>query len=205
MYETVPFLPEHIFSLDLCNLDGYTENFSLDFYFYYLLNHNTEMYITKKDYTESNELYSENIVAYIIGSNREEELLLKDFKGNGEKYTKVLKTHVSALTVAPTERKRGLGTILMNLLEENGNFIGSMFCDLYVKVDNLKAIEFYRKSGYFVYRKVFEYYTCPMVDAYDMRKSLWADRATCKREGCSHEECGYFNGLIGKDIHQSEL
>lgn len=198
MYEVVPFLPEHIFSLDLCNLDKYTENFSLDFYFYYLLNHNTESYSIKNiSSLETNELYSEQIIGYLIGANRKEIILINNKEKN------ILKTHVSALTIAPSERNKGLGCILMNLLEENGNFINSYFCDLFVKIDNFKAIKFYEKSGYFVYRKIFDYYSLPIVDAFDMRKSLDADK--CNNNECNHKNCGYFNNLIGKNINQSEL
>lgn len=196
MYETRPFLPEHVFSLDLCNLDYNTENFGFEFYLHYFYHHETEMYVSiKNDNIKTNGLYSKNIIAYIIGKNVHETYLLENYKKIGIKDHSIRKTHVSALTTAPFERSRGLGHILMNLLEENGNFIKTSFCDLFVKVNNENALKFYKKRGYFVYRRVLEYYNNPTCDAFDMRKSLKEDE----------EQGKYFLFLKGTDINQADL
>ncbi|KAF7697588.1 N-alpha-acetyltransferase 20 [Cucumispora dikerogammari] len=168
MYEILPFLPEHVFALDLCNLDKYTESFTLDFYLYYLLNHSNEMYVVS--YTNSNTYNFNNtsessVIAYIIGLIKEESRF--PIKTTNDK---VLKTHISALSINASERNYGWGKLLISLLEGNGRFVNSEFCDLYVKVNNSNAIRFYKKMGYYVYRTVFEYYTMPVCDAFDMRK-----------------------------------
>merc|ERR1712080_401891 len=50
------------------------------------------------------------------------------------------------------------------------------FVDLFVRVSNTVAINFYRQLGYSVYRTVLQYYSGENdEDAYDMRKALSRD------------------------------
>ena len=45
--------------------------------------------------------------------------------------------------------------------------------DLYVRPQNFSAVNFYKKIGYIVYRRIIRYYSDE--DGYDMRKSLSLD------------------------------
>lgn len=161
MYKVVPFLPEDIFSLDLVNLDSTTDNYSLNYYLYYHLNFSSNMFLVKKEnLTSSHFIYTSKVVGYIIG--KEEEKAVTSF-------------HVSSLSVAPSHRKCGLGTFLMEIFEKQGDKKKAYFVDLFVRCNNSKAINFYKKKGYVKYRRVIGYYNLPPEDAYDMRMSLAMD------------------------------
>ncbi|KAF5367206.1 hypothetical protein D9757_012219 [Collybiopsis confluens] len=67
--------------------------------------------------------------------------------------------HVTAITVAPEYRRLSLARKMMNLLELVSNDIyRGFFVDLFVRCNNLVAIEMYEGMGYSVYRRVKEYY-----------------------------------------------
>lgn len=68
----------------------------------------------------------------------------------------------------------GLATALSEALETIGDRENAWFVDLFVRVENVAAIELYRKMGYSVYRRVVEYYGDGS-DAFDMRKPLKRD------------------------------
>jgi N-terminal acetyltransferase B complex catalytic subunit len=67
--------------------------------------------------------------------------------------------HVTAITVAPEYRRLSLARKMMSLLEMVSEEIyKGFFVDLYVRCNNVVAIDMYEKMGYSVYRRVREYY-----------------------------------------------
>ena len=65
----------------------------------------------------------------------------------------------------------GLANKLMEGLEEISDGKNCYFVDLFVRVSNKIAINFYHQLGYTVYRTVLQYYSGDNdEDAYDMRK-----------------------------------
>jgi N-terminal acetyltransferase B complex catalytic subunit len=99
--------------------------------------------------------------------------------------------HITALTVAPSMRRTGLGTLLTNAFENQCNLEKALFIDLFVRESNKTAIKMYERLGYSVYRVVQDYY--PGLDdeqstehALDMRKLL--------KHGESREELIRSNG-----------
>jgi N-terminal acetyltransferase B complex catalytic subunit len=162
MYKVEPMMPSDIFALDVVNLDTLTENFTLNYYLYYLLNHSEDCAVVFSD--------GDGICGYLIGKLEEKE--------------GAVCAHLSALSIAPAFRKNGLGMLLMGLLEENGNLFGAHFADLYVRASNGVAVRFYESLGYVVYRRILEYYSGPSEEALDMRKSLDRDKEKkCMRRG----------------------
>lgn len=156
MYSLEPFYPNDIFSLDIVNLDKDTENYSFDYYLYYLLNHSDDCYkIVSNQEIETSLMYKRPTIGYLIGKH---EFSDEDFHA-----------HVTALTVAPQFRKWKFGTSLMGLLEENCRKNGGKFIDLFVRVNNKKAVNFYKQLGYVIHKVVKDYYSSPKEDAYDMR------------------------------------
>lgn len=90
--------------------------------------------------------------------------------------------HITALTVSPAYRRTGLGSILTRMLEQEADVGKAYFMDLFVRRSNQRAIDFYKKNGYSVFRVVRDYYgdnvndpTALGEDAYDMRKSMKRD------------------------------
>lgn len=55
--------------------------------------------------------------------------------------------HITALTVAPSARRRGHATRLSAALEQVGDEADAWFVDLFVRVENEAAIELYKKMG----------------------------------------------------------
>lgn len=91
--------------------------------------------------------------------------------------------HITALTVAPEARRLGIGKILVEQLEVAANTNDTWFMDLFVRRSNHRAITFYRRLGYSVFRVVKDYYgdhaTDPSKtgeDAFDMRKAMKRDQ-----------------------------
>lgn len=89
--------------------------------------------------------------------------------------------HVSAVTVAPTFRRLGIGQALMKELEDTCSYVHySFFMDLFVRESNTVAKAMYEKLGYIIYRRVLGYYESgggsgslkASEDACDMRKAL---------------------------------
>lgn len=152
MYFVDHFSPKHLLNLHSINLDYKTESFTFDYYLNYLFCHNTDCFMIHN---------SDNNMAYLIGKH--------------ENKNKILSGHVSALTVAPSFRRWGLGNILMQLLETNGNNRKAFFIDLFVRKSNKQAIGFYKKNGYILYREIKDYYIKPVENALDMRKGLKMD------------------------------
>jgi N-terminal acetyltransferase B complex catalytic subunit len=91
--------------------------------------------------------------------------------------------HITALTVAPEARRLGIGKILCQQLEAAADSHDAWFMDLFVRSSNERAIVFYKKLGYSVYRVVKDYYgdhaadpTKTSEDAFDMRKPMKRDK-----------------------------
>lgn len=97
-------------------------------------------------------------------------------------------THISAVTIDYRYRRLGLASDICLFLENivNKDPDNTLFIDLFVRVQNLLAIQLYEKLGYSVYRRVVGYYgkTLPEdrnqiddeIDGFDMRKKLPADK-----------------------------
>lgn len=163
MYKIEPFLPEDIFSLDLVNLDSTTDNYSFTYYLHYHLNHSEQMYAIKTQKLEPNHfIHTNKIIGYIIGK-KEKQVVKKNFLQNKDS----MSMHISAISIAPSYRLQGLAAQLCNILETQ--LPDAPFVDLFVRVSNEKAIKFYEKRGYIKYRKIFNYYTSPDEDGWDMR------------------------------------
>ncbi|KAF9761830.1 N-alpha-acetyltransferase 20 [Nosema granulosis] len=161
MYKIFPLLPEDLFSMDITNLDSLTENFELEYYLYYLLNHTEDCFcISTSNRSVFNSMHIKDVHGYVLGKLEEKENIC---------------AHLSALSISPNSRRLGYGRYLMKILEDNGDHYGAWFSDLFVRQGNMNAIRFYRSLGYDVYRKVLFYYSNPVENAYEMRKSLEMD------------------------------
>ncbi|EIJ89578.1 N-terminal acetyltransferase B complex catalytic subunit [Nematocida parisii] len=138
-----------LLDLNLPNLDENTCSFSPDFYLRYLSNHS--------DYCLSVSS-SGNAIGYIIGNY------------GTYKDTKALYSHVTALSISQEFRRHGIGRNLLQMYDLNAKKGKSKFIDLFVRVSNNVAVNFYKKCGYVVHKTIEKYYTEPEEDAYDMRK-----------------------------------
>lgn len=184
MFTYQPMSPEDIFSLDVANMDRKSENFTFEYYLYYLQNQ-PDHFITIRRYDPAHRyekvvntggiapqgrgavvrpssLSMNPVIAYIFG-----KLEIKD--------QDQLCIHISGLTVSPSCRTNGLGSALLRYFHHNGNCARALFSDLFVRASNTVAIGFYERNGYCIYRRVMEYYGSPTEDAYDMRRPLDAD------------------------------
>jgi [ribosomal protein S18]-alanine N-acetyltransferase len=86
------------------------------------------------------------------------------------------KAHLTLLAVRPTERKRGLGAVLLAWLEKSALTAGIERVQLEARADNPVAIAFYRDQGYEDAGTVRGYYRGE-VDALRLEKSLWVKLA----------------------------
>lgn len=153
-----PFSIYDIYKFNNVNLDILTETYSTDFYGKYLAVWN--------EYCVTSVNSRGNIEGYILGKVEGEE--------------KLWHGHVTAVTVAPYNRKQGLARAFMDFLEHVTTKIhNGYFVDLFVRSSNKVAIDMYKKLGYSVYRTVDKYYSDdtnqPAEDAFDMRKSMPRD------------------------------
>jgi ribosomal protein S18 acetylase RimI-like enzyme len=82
------------------------------------------------------------------------------------------KAHLVLLAVRPTERKRGLGAVLLAWLERSAATAGIERVHLEARADNPGAIAFYLEQGYEECGTVRGYYRGE-VDALRLEKSLW--------------------------------
>eukprot|EP00792_Barthelona_sp_PAP020_P010307 TRINITY_DN3653_c0_g1_i1.p1 TRINITY_DN3653_c0_g1~~TRINITY_DN3653_c0_g1_i1.p1 ORF type:complete len:174 (+),score=44.44 TRINITY_DN3653_c0_g1_i1:31-552(+) len=166
-----PFQTEDFFRFNKVNFDPFTETYSLSFYNYYFSRWPDFSWTCLSD--------SGEIMGYLIGK----------IEGDDELYH----GHVSAVTVAPEYRRLGVASKLMKYIENATEKNKGYFVDLFVKTSNVQAIDFYKKLGYVVYRKVLNYYNDTKEDAFDMRKS------TC------HDSTQERMKPLGRDILPSEL
>jgi N-terminal acetyltransferase B complex catalytic subunit len=155
MYNVNPLLPDTLFKLDQINLDKFSESFTFDYYLYYLKNHSEDCY------------YVSNSTGTPIG------YVLSKIECNN-KSERIFNNHLSAISVSPSYRRYRLGSLLMDILENNGILYNCKYVDLFVRVSNKTGLNFYSRLGYVVYRRIFGYYN-DEEDAYDMRKSLIHD------------------------------
>merc|ERR1719228_1814178 len=96
--------------------------------------------------------------------------------GKSEGHNENWHGHVTAVSVGPEHRRLGLANKLMEGLEQVSEKKNCYFVDLFVRVSNKVAINFYQQLGYIVYRTVLQYYSGENdEDAYDMRKALTMD------------------------------
>lgn len=91
--------------------------------------------------------------------------------------------HITALTISPSARRLGYGTLLTTALEQQCDAHNAWFVDLYVRAENKVAQTLYEGMGYSVWRRVVSYYADDE-DAFDMRKPMSRDKETkTVREG----------------------
>lgn len=89
--------------------------------------------------------------------------------------------HVTALTIAVSNRRLGLAQVLTCSLEHGCDQLDAWFIDLFVREGNAHALKLYQSLGYSIYRKVLGYYSDDPLrngsgeNAFDMRKSLSRD------------------------------
>lgn len=184
-----PFRPDDLNRISKCNLDPLTETYDLSFYVQY--------YTKWPSLFQVAEDTNGNIVGYSMSSlcalTNVCALLTMLFPVMGKvesspDYFKFSEhylpwhAHITALTVAPEARRSGVGSILTEFLEKAAEAHDTLFVDLFVRKSNTRAIDFYEKLGYSVFRVVKDYYgdnvndpTADGEDAYDMRKSMKRD------------------------------
>lgn len=180
--------PTDLLSLNLCNLDSYTENYDLNFYLTYLMTWPSLFQCVEEE-------ESGKIVAYIMGKLESSPPV----HGTSTSTRSPLPWHghITILTVSPPYRRLGYAKLLTTSLEQRCNESAAWFVDLYVRASNRLAIEMYQKMGYSVYRRVVQYYSDDpngmaeeeedgegggggggggREDAFDMRKPLDRDK-----------------------------
>jgi ribosomal-protein-alanine N-acetyltransferase len=79
--------------------------------------------------------------------------------------------HIITLDVAQKERRRGVGSALLEKLESNLGARGVRSILLETAIDNEAAVAFWRRGGYRIEATLKRYYL-GRVDAYEMRKIL---------------------------------
>ena len=170
-----PFEMEDLWKVNSINLDPLTENYTLDFYFEYLINC-PSIFFKSIEVNDNNGFNNKSeISGYMIAKNE------------GKLSKKEWHTHISAVTVHNQYRRIGLASDLCLLLEDivNKDPYKTLFIDLFVRVTNALALQLYEKLGYSVYRRVVGYYGRDLpqdrnklndsIDGFDMRKLLPAD------------------------------
>ncbi|KAL5599013.1 hypothetical protein BROUX41_003669 [Berkeleyomyces rouxiae] len=164
------FKPDDLNKFSKCNLDPLTETYEISFYLQY--------HATWPAMFQVCEDADGNIIGYIMGKVEESPAAYK----NTEHYLP-WHGHITALTVAPSARRLGIGKILTDQLERAADDNDAWFVDLFVRKSNTRAIRFYESLGYSIFRTVESYYgdhsTDPAAtseDAYDMRKSMKRDQ-----------------------------
>ncbi|KFA62769.1 hypothetical protein S40285_07555 [Stachybotrys chlorohalonatus IBT 40285] len=177
------FQPSDINKFSKCNLDPLTETYDLSFYL--------EYYCKWPAMFQVCEDVRGNIIGYIMGKVESSPDVYKF----SEHYLP-WHAHITALTVAPEARMMGIGTMLTQKLEVTADTHDAWFMDLFVRRSNERAINFYKKQGYSVYRVVKDYYgdhstdpTKSSEDAFDMRKPMKRDknRQHVRDDGEKHE------------------
>eukprot|EP00310_Coccolithus_braarudii_P013269 CAMPEP_0183352104 /NCGR_PEP_ID=MMETSP0164_2-20130417/27574_1 /TAXON_ID=221442 /ORGANISM="Coccolithus pelagicus ssp braarudi, Strain PLY182g" /LENGTH=171 /DNA_ID=CAMNT_0025524463 /DNA_START=13 /DNA_END=528 /DNA_ORIENTATION=+ len=146
------FSPFDLLRFNNVNLDPLTETYQMSFYLQYLAKWPEYCVHVHGPHARS--------MGYILGKA----------EGEGENWH----GHVTAVTVAPESRRLGVAVQLMDVLERVSEWDRGYFVDLFVRQSNAVAIDFYKKLGYSVYRRVIGYYSGDE-DAYDMRKALSRD------------------------------
>lgn len=163
------------------NLDPFTENFNLLFYFQYICDWPSLFFESVEPKAGGNP----EISGYMMG------------KTEGSMSKMEWHTHITAVTISREYRRIGLASDLCLHLERITAVkpYETLFVDLFVKVTNTVGRQLYEKLGYSVYRRVVGYYggtypTNPKLlddekDGFDMRKALPRDikRETVRANG----------------------
>ncbi|KAL1840368.1 hypothetical protein VTJ49DRAFT_541 [Mycothermus thermophilus] len=177
------FRPDDLNKFSKCNLDPLTETYELGFYMQYYAKWPALFQVAEDQHG--------NIIGYIMGKLESSP----DAFRFSEHYLP-WHAHITAVTVAPEARRLGIGRLLTEKLEEAADAADAWFVDLFVRVSNTRAINFYKSMGYSVYRVVKDYYgehatdpTKSSEDAYDMRKPMKRDvkREHVREDGEKHE------------------
>ncbi len=159
-----PFTCVDLFTYNDVNTDVFTETFNLHFYLSYLSRW--------PEYFSVATAPDGAIAGYVLGKA----------EGRGGNWH----GHVSAVTVAPSYRRMGLASKLMDELEGiSERHHDAYFVDLFVRESNTNAIAMYERLGYVVYRTVLDYYSGEE-NAFDMRKPLRRDTERRSVEGRGH-------------------
>jgi ribosomal-protein-alanine N-acetyltransferase len=79
--------------------------------------------------------------------------------------------HIITIDVLPSVRRAGLGSVLLTAAEQRLRQAGCRFVLLEAAVNNLAALAFYKRHGYFVVRTVSGYYADGL-DALVLQKDL---------------------------------
>ncbi|KAL7410154.1 N-acetyltransferase [Mrakia frigida] len=155
-----PMRATDLFEFNNINLDLFTETYSNSFYLSYLAKW--------PDLCATQTTPTGRLMGYVIGKS----------EGQGTDHH----GHLTALTVAPEFRRLALATSFMSNLEfaSSSSTHHGYFLDLFVRCNNLVAIDMYEKLGYTVFRRVVGYYQGigggpDGEDAFDMRKCLPRD------------------------------
>lgn len=177
MFTYEKFMPEHIFQMDLCNMDPFTENFTLDYYLNHMIqNRNVAFYCCtmysepNKELKMCNSLVEQNKMVYGYVLNYSLSKRLDCTNKISKKYHEKLKLNgfqMFALSVSFLCRKSGVGSQLIFLMDS----MDVDFIKLFVRESNKKAINFYIKHNFMVKRRILKYYGEPKENAYEMIKS----------------------------------
>ncbi|KAG5358022.1 N-terminal acetyltransferase B complex catalytic subunit naa20 [Yarrowia sp. B02] len=169
MSSITPFHATDLFKTNPVNLDVLTENYTISFYLQYLAEWPSLFFQTLDK--------SGLCAGYMMGKA----------EGKGMEWH----SHITAVTVAYTQRRAGLAKFLCTELERRTAAPEPYHCyfvDLFVRTTNQMAIDMYEGFDYSVYRRVVGYYG-DREDAYDMRKALERDvnRETVRDDGRDHK------------------
>ena len=128
------------------------------------------------------ESYSKWIYRWLLKDERtiflkavKDNTILGFIVGRVEKFKKRLVGRIYTLNVRPKLRGKGIGKLLMEIIEESFKREGCEEIILEVAVDNLPALNLYRRMGYRFVEKLEDYYGVGR-DAYRAVKKL-ADRS----------------------------
>lgn len=191
------FRPEDLNKISMCNMDPLTETYDASFYLQYYAKW-PQMFIVAEDDRGNIVAYSKapsfltpcsflHLTPTLTAQTDNTTKVMGKLESspsymNHSKHFLPWHAHITALTVSPAYRRTGIGSILTKQLEEQGDVGKGYFMDLFVRKSNERAIKFYRRNGYSVFRVVRDYYgdnvsdpTALGEDAYDMRKSMKRD------------------------------
>jgi N-terminal acetyltransferase B complex catalytic subunit len=138
--------PLDLLRFNPCNLDPFCETYGPSFYL---------EYFTKWPHLCKVVEQHGQIQAYILGKVEASpypppvEPYDPGLKIYQKKYPNYLPwhAHITCLIVAPSARRRGLATALSEAVERVGDEERAWFVDLFVRVENVAAIELYKKMG----------------------------------------------------------
>ncbi|PIC42300.1 hypothetical protein B9Z55_009424 [Caenorhabditis nigoni] len=90
-----------------------------------------------------------------------------------ENFESGLVLYIRSFGVHPRHRESGIGSFLMNFVEQKCKSLNLVNAMLHVQTSNKKAIKFYKNRGFIITSTVPKYYQrCEPPDAYIMWKSI---------------------------------